>query len=508
MGTISDFLGRRGVTSAPLLVTPSPQQQNTDIAANEPTFADLGARLGEDNEALRNLLIDTGRRITALDDVKDAFQNLVEPIGSALQALERESSDNVGLRNALAELRSSHETVRTECQALEKKVTDRENDNQSLSRELALVQQVAHGLESTKAELSSEVAAARAEIANLESQLAHETADARALGEANRLLVEDGNGADKRIVELQADCTLLRENLSLLETDKHSLQTALDQTLAESSRLSRRLTESESALAAARSRLEQMEIGLASAENERTALCAARDEANERHQSASHALNLRLESMRSRAGTAEKLLSEVRQSLVARTEEIRISQRKAVEETIARNATEKTVDRLTAARDALDARVKELEQARATLMERSNGLSEALKARETSLTHAEQKIKSLTDRVDQLEHDARTYRAKTVKRIDDLNEALQRERVEFAVAQGALETNRRDYARLQRGLSVEQAVPQGDPQVDAVSGMSKPRGPSKVKNGKGAGRGGKPIEANPDEAAGEPTAQR
>ena len=105
MGTISDFLGRRRITSAPLLATP-PQQQNTSIAASEPTFADLGARLGEDNEALRNLLIDTGRRITALDDVKDAFQNLVEPIGSALQALERESSDNVGLRNALAELRS------------------------------------------------------------------------------------------------------------------------------------------------------------------------------------------------------------------------------------------------------------------------------------------------------------------------------------------------------------------------------------------------------------------
>jgi chromosome segregation ATPase len=375
-----------------------------------------------------------------------------------------------------------------------------ESDNQSLRRELALVQQVAHGLESDKAELTSEVVAARAEIANLESQLVHETADARALGEANQLLVDHANGADKRIVELQADCTLLREQLSLLETDKRSLQTALDQTLAESSRLSRRLTESESALAAARSRLEQTEIGLASA--------AARDEANERHQSESYALNLRLEAMRSRAGTAEKLLSEVRQSLVARTEEIRVSERKVVEATIARNATEKTVERLTAARDALEAKVKELEQARATLAERANGLAEAAKARETSLTHAEHKIKSLTDRVDQLEHDARVYRAKTVKRIDDLNETLQRERVEYAVAQGALETNRRDYARLQRGLSAEQAVPQSSPQVDGVSDTSKPREPSKARNGKGAGRGAKVMEAKPDQAAGEPTAQR
>jgi crescentin len=331
MGTISDFLGRKGVTSAPLPVAPSPKQQHTNSAANEPTFADLGARLGEGNEALRNLLIDTDRRITALDDVKDAFRNLVEPIGTALQALEQENSDNVGLRNALAELRTSHETVRTECQALEKRAAEWESDNQSLSRELALVQQAAHGLESDRAELTSEVVAARAEIANLESQLAQETADARALGQANQLLVDHANSADKRIVELQADCTLTREKLSLMETDKRSLQTALDQTLAESSRLSRRLTESESALAAARARLEQMEIGLASAENERTALCAARDEANERHQSESYALNLRLEAMRSRVGTAEKLLSEVRQSLVARTEEIRVSERKVVE---------------------------------------------------------------------------------------------------------------------------------------------------------------------------------
>jgi len=89
MGTISDFLGRKGVASGPLPVPPSPNQRGTDSTAqhDERTFADLGARIGEGNEALRNLLIDTDRRITALDDVKDAFRNLVEPIGTALQAL-------------------------------------------------------------------------------------------------------------------------------------------------------------------------------------------------------------------------------------------------------------------------------------------------------------------------------------------------------------------------------------------------------------------------------------
>ena len=53
MGTISDFLGRKGVASAPLPVPPSPNQRGTDSTAqhDERTFADLGARIGEGNDA-------------------------------------------------------------------------------------------------------------------------------------------------------------------------------------------------------------------------------------------------------------------------------------------------------------------------------------------------------------------------------------------------------------------------------------------------------------------------
>ena len=51
-----------------------------------------------------------------------------------------------------------------------------------------------------------------------------------------------------------------------------------------------------------------MDISLAAAENERATLATARDEANERHQSETYALNLRLEALRSRAATAEQLL--------------------------------------------------------------------------------------------------------------------------------------------------------------------------------------------------------
>jgi len=323
MRTISDFLGRKGVasTSAAYAVPASAKSGSRGAEeVHETTFTDIGTRVGEDNETLRNLLIDTDRRIGALEA---AFRSLVEPIGAALQALEQEKTENFGLRNALADLRTGHDSLRGDYSAVEKRATELESAGEELRRDLTLVQQTARGLEADKAELASEIVAARAEIANLESQLAQEAANGRALSEANQILLDHSNAADKRIVELQSETAQTREKLLLLENDKRSLQTALDQTLAEASRLSRRLTESENGLTAARARLEQMDISLAAAENERATLATARDESNERHQSETYALNLRLEALRSRAATAEQLLAEVRQTLVARTEEIR-----------------------------------------------------------------------------------------------------------------------------------------------------------------------------------------
>jgi len=183
-----------------------------------------------------------------------------------------------------------------------------------------------------------------------------------------------------------------------------------------------------------------------------------------------------------------------------------VLERKAVEATIARNATEKVVDRLTVARDGLDTKTRELEQTRASLTERSSVLAETLKARETALAHAEQKIKSLTDRIAEIEVDAGAYRAKTERRIDELNASLQRERVELAVAQGALETTRRDYARLQRDILAGRGAPQRSATLEEVSDTAKE--PSKSRNGRGGGRGPKAVEAEPEGGEAEPPSTR
>lgn len=98
MRTISHFLGRKGVAAAVVPVAAPAQQGTNGIEGRgEVTFADLGTRIGEDNETLRNLLLDTDRRLTSLDELKVTFRSLVEPIGAALRSLEQEKTDNVDL---------------------------------------------------------------------------------------------------------------------------------------------------------------------------------------------------------------------------------------------------------------------------------------------------------------------------------------------------------------------------------------------------------------------------
>jgi len=174
--------------------------------------------------------------------------------------------------------------------------------------------------------------------------------------------------------------------------------------------------------------------------------------------------------LQSRAATAEKLLAEARQNLIARTEEVRTFDRKAVEATIAKNNAEKRLTQIEATHETRERQTKDLEQSRAALVERANALTKTLKSRETALARAEERVQSLTERTAHLEADIQIGRTNVEKRVEDLNSLLQRERMERAVVEGALEAARKDNSRLQsevaalrnslrRGASVESPAP-------------------------------------------------
>ncbi|MFZ0354751.1 MAG: hypothetical protein WAM12_13880 [Pseudolabrys sp.] len=89
MAKLSDLFGRKGGAAVADKFTGRPQNGNNggDHISIE-NLSDVGSRMGEENEVLRNLLTDTGRKISELDDLKEAFDKLVAPFNSTLRALE------------------------------------------------------------------------------------------------------------------------------------------------------------------------------------------------------------------------------------------------------------------------------------------------------------------------------------------------------------------------------------------------------------------------------------
>jgi crescentin len=74
MAKLSDLFGRKGGAAEvdKLLARAANGNGNGGNHISVENLSDVGSRMGEENEVLRNLLTDTGRKINELDDLKEA----------------------------------------------------------------------------------------------------------------------------------------------------------------------------------------------------------------------------------------------------------------------------------------------------------------------------------------------------------------------------------------------------------------------------------------------------
>ena len=124
---------------------------------------------------------------------------------------------------------------------------------------------------------------------------------------------------------------------------------------------------------------------------------------------------------------------------------------------------------LEAERIRRESEFKEIEQARATLMERSAALARAYTAKEAALARAEDAIAALNERIAALESGAGSRQADGRADHRGAQRRAAREKLERAVVEGALETGRKDFARLMREVMALQRVQQ------AAGGRRAPR---------------------------------
>lgn len=466
MSKLAAFFGRNGAQDAPSATVSSAAVPNatadgmpaippaaSDSPIDEAALASMGSRIGAENEGVRGLLVEAARKVEELDLLKTAFGNIVAPVNGMLRDLEQEKSQNAGLRNLLNDVRANLDELRNAHATSERERAALSRDNASLQQDLAAHQNELRGLEASQTELTSQIAAFRAQIGQLERQLSAESGQRQTIEDAHRLVSEQIQVSDRKNVGLEAELRGLTEKLLLAGEEKQSLQKSLEQSIADAARMTRRLSENEGALAAARSRIGELEAAIGEGESARNALQARLEEGSEQHHSEVTALSNRLDSLQSRLGASDKLLTDLREALAARTEEAREWECRAADAEGARGVSDRKLALIESANTALEQQIGELTQSRATLVERSGAAGKTLKLRETALARAEDKIAALSERVKQLESDNRALRERDEKRIEDLNGALNRERMARAVAEGALASSRRDFARVQEEIA-------------------------------------------------------
>jgi chromosome segregation ATPase len=205
-----------------------------------------------------------------------------------------------------------------------------------------------------------------------------------ALGEAHgrikaleEKLSAAGEGASK----------LSRSEQNELRVSRDRLQKKLDSATGEIARLSRTATEKDQALADARTRVEYLQAALAAAEAECGRQTGEAAKAREKHQAEA-----------ARAITAEKLLAEARERLLARLIEIDAVRQRVAHANAVTNA---AYDRQRQLEDALclqQSKFEELERSQSKLAEATKVLMQRFRDRERALAVANEKIKALAER--------------------------------------------------------------------------------------------------------------
>jgi chromosome segregation ATPase len=300
-------------------------------------------------------------------------------------------------------------------------------------------------------ELANELELAQAKVAGLERRLTQESAAAHELSGQLETLAAECEAADGRIAELEAELGAARDEIALRDNENLSLQTSLDLALGENSRLSQYLKDGDSAFDATRARLDRLQLALAAAEADRARLQAAVDQAAETNQTELRTANGLLEAMTARATTAERLLADVRECLLARIAENTATERGLADAAAARGEADR---KLRQSQDLLrlkQSQIDELEQSRAKLIETTDTLLKSFQSRDAAANHAEERINLLTARVAELEAELRHAANQQAGEQRDLQ--AQPETLRRVDADDAGETARRKWAELARELA-------------------------------------------------------
>jgi crescentin len=408
-----------------------------------------GARsIGERHEFITSSLEDAAAALQSLKAIESGIERARKAIDIEFDGRRDERSEVVAL-NALLE------HVRLELSAggaRELELQTRLNTVEAaLAEAKALKTEAETGAAARQAEaarLTTAFNAARSEVGELKSlleqasrQLAQSQEDTASL----RVRIDE---LEARRQEAEARASAVSQSRALVEAERGALERRAEAQTAELGQLGRAVAELEGRLSAESARARGLEASFQAAQADIERLTQAMDEQAANARVHLETAEMRLDTAQARAARLEDENGELNRQLQEAVTRDRSGERELAD---MRQRMERAEERTRALEADLSSVRQELlasEGARAAAVERSERLTETLQGRSADVKRLGDEAGALQARIASLETELAGERNAAADRARTLTDLIERERSEHSIAQGALESARKDRARL------------------------------------------------------------
>jgi chromosome segregation ATPase len=433
-----------------------------------PDFMDL-VKITED---VRSRSINVISRANELALLRDEFVDIFNNMGKILDESEKKGSILIDKTALLARRDEEHRQLKGRHEALSAERDQYSHDNSLLRGQVERFHTMVSGREARINELEADLKKGREEVLGLRTDLeklrsVHTSAETK-LGEARDQLHHQENAISEyaaQLTEITDRCSLAEFQTAALEKrliESQSTVNGLRDSLANNEKrneeASQRLAQANEQILALQSKLTAAEAAITAA---KVANNVAENLSHEREQSIRgelDRLNKVLSVEQSRAEAAESQLNVSRADLQETASQLRAKGRE-IEQLVAKCTP--LEDRLEGALreiSALNEQVANGEKSRSTLADKAQAMVRAMADFKAKLELADQKSKQFEDRLASNSALASSDRAQLERKIQLLNEELEKERSAHRVASSALEAARGKLANYRSASSLHDTL--------------------------------------------------
>lgn len=408
--------------------------------------------IGVRYETIHGGLDSISRVVEHLRAIEPLLSEIRAPVAEEFEARRAEHAELISLRAAFEQASRQLAVVQAEERELSAKLAASdaalvESDARRQALDVALedgaleIDRLRNGL------LQSDL-----KVGGLEASLRDATARGEHLAQDVETLRIQAQDIDARRGEAEAALARANQQSALQVEELATLKKRLEQAGSDVARLSRVETELEAQVAAERARLLATENALATFQSDSARVIRGLEAQVEAGRTEVSALQTRLETATGRADKLEEMNGQISAKLNESSAQQQAVERRAGDLNVALERALERVRNLENEVEDLRGRHAGVDTARAAAIERADQLAKTVGAHEKALKRAEERAAQLRTRFEAMQTSQDEIRRQHEDKVAELQTEIERIRSEAALAEGALESARRDRSRLQMAL--------------------------------------------------------